>query len=221
MKLVLISDTHNECKGLVLPDGDVLIHSGDHTGTGKRAQLERAAKWLGGYKNQFRHILTIAGNHDFICQKSHRIATETFMRRGITYLQDARYKIDGVLFYGSPWQPWYHDWAFNFPPFPPDGDGDRYARRIWGMIPEETDVLITHGPPKGIFDKTQGGWGTREGCPYLRGRIEGLKNLKVHAFGHIHEANGIFEKDGTTFANSAICNREQYAPIQPYHVVEI
>jgi Icc-related predicted phosphoesterase len=231
VKLVIISDTHNQIgtsgqsegyrapriSRLELPEGDVLIHCGDHTASGKRSQLEKGAEWLGGYKDRFRHILAVAGNHDFVCEDFPTLARKTFAREGIKYLCDSRFEIDGVLFYGSPWQPWFYDWAFNFPQI----NGDTFARSIWSKVPDATNVLITHGPPSGILDKTYGGEDTRAGCPFLRGRIEELEHLKVHAFGHIHEQNGKFEKDGVTFINAAICDRENYAPKQRWHEIEI
>ncbi|MCK4490026.1 MAG: hypothetical protein KAU23_07180 [Anaerolineales bacterium] len=51
--------------------------------------------------------------------------------------------IDGTKFYGSPWQPWFYDWAFNLQRGPE-------IRSKWELIPEGIDILITHGPPYGI-----------------------------------------------------------------------
>lgn len=241
MKIVCISDTHLEIKGdLKLPDGDVLIHAGDHTHNGTKSQLNDAAKWLGQYRTQFERVFTVAGNHDFIAQDEPGFANIAFARHGVKYLEDQGVWYNDVYFYGSPWQPYFFQWAFNFP----EKDGGIHAKRVWDYIPARTNVLITHGPPLGILDKTKGGWDTRVGCPHLLDRIGKLKHLKLHVFGHIHEQNGElnmrFSEDGKalpnwstagfdgslptrdiTFVNAAICDRANYDPVQPYHEVTI
>lgn len=238
MKIVCISDTHLQVKNLILPDADVLIHSGDHTGNGTKNQLNEAAKWLGQYRTQFQRIFTVAGNHDWIAQTEPGFANIAFARHGVKYLEDQGVWFDDVYFYGSPWQPWFCDWAFNFPN-PEDNKelAEAAAKRVWSYIPERTNVLITHGPPAGVLDAAfgSGPYDTRTGCPYLMERIADLPHLKLHAFGHIHEQNGMKEAvigdvaedvaNGigrkVTFVNAAICDRRNYAPVQAYHEVTI
>lgn len=186
-------------------------------------------EWLATYKltGKFKHILTVPGNHDFIAQQSPTLALRTCAREGIKLLVDSSYEIDGVKFYGSPWQPWFMDWAFNFPKN--ETEPGLFARQTWSQIPADTSVLITHGPPRGILDKAWGSgpYDTRTGCPYLLERIGELNNLKLHVFGHIHEQNGkelhqdVDTQDVITFVNAAICDRAQYAPIQPFYEVVI
>jgi Icc-related predicted phosphoesterase len=108
------------------------------------------------------------------------------------YLQDEAAEIAGLKFWGSPWQPWFHDWAFNLP------RGERLAEK-WAMVPEDTEILVTHGPPFGIGDHN--GWEGHVGCDDLRKRVAQLQNLKLHIFGHIHESPGVFEESGVVFAN--------------------
>jgi Icc-related predicted phosphoesterase len=69
----------------------------------------------------------------------------------------------------------------------------------WALIPDNTDVLITHGPPHGIGDGSSMG-AARAGCRDLRARVAAIKPL-VHLFGHIHEDGGAWRIDGTTFIN--------------------
>tara|TARA_Y100000296_G_C5174834_1_gene259491 strand:- start:2061 stop:2591 length:531 start_codon:yes stop_codon:yes gene_type:complete len=59
---------------------------------------------------------------------------------GIKYLNDSSITIDGIKFWGSPIQPWFHDWAFN-------RKRGNEIRKHWELIPTNTDVLLTHGPP--------------------------------------------------------------------------
>jgi len=108
-------------------------------------------------------------------------------------LNDSGVTIEGIKFWGSPITPFFHDWAFN-----------RWPAGIkphWDLIPEEVDVLITHGPPFGILDLTTY---SKEnvGCPILREKIFSIKP-KVHVFGHIHEARGSVEIDGIKFINAS------------------
>ena len=187
MRIVAIADTHGEHLGLNLPEGDVLIHAGDLTQRGTRPQLEAVADWLRSQPH--RHKIVVAGNHDFWCQDNLQGARELF--HGLTYLEDELVELEGVRFYGSPWQPWFHDWAFN-------------ARRgpaidaIWQRIPAAVDVLITHGPPMGFGDRCYDG--ERVGCEDLLRHLGRVKP-KLHFFGHIHEDRGQWQLDETRIIN--------------------
>ncbi len=209
---VAVSDTHNRAEGVAIPDGDVLLHAGDLTMQGSWAELERAARWLGTLQHRFRAIVAIPGNHDFGIEEDPAASRALFAANGVTLLIDEPAVVEGMHVYGSPWQPWFYDWAYNFP----QDDGGAYARRIWSAIPPRTDVLITHGPPQGILDKTFGGEDTRVGCPWLLEAVrERSERLQVHLFGHIHEAYGRVERDGVLFVNASTCDRPRYAPVQP------
>ncbi len=209
---VAISDTHNRAERVVIPDGDVLLHAGDLTMQGTEAELERAARWLGTLQRRYRAIVAIPGNHDFGIAADPEANRERFRAQGVTLLIDEAAVVEGLNVYGSPWQPWFYDWAYNFPP----DDGGALARRTWAAIPRDTDVLLTHGPPHGILDVTFGGEDTRAGCPYLLAAVqERAARLQVHLFGHIHEGYGQERRGGTLFVNASTCDRERYAPVQP------
>lgn len=202
MRLVLVSDTHNQHRKLKVPDGDVLLHAGDMTEMGLKPQIEAVGAWLRELPH--RHKVVIAGNHDFLFQTNPGKA-KVALGPGIHYLKDSGVEIDGIRFWGSPWQPWFYDWAFNLPIGP-------LLKAKWDRIPVNTDVLLTHGPPKGILDTTYSG--NEVGCPDLRDRVlQGLK-LKLHVFGHIHESYGQVRLEGygadTLFVNAATdyCRRE-------------
>jgi len=143
MKITFISDTHNKHNHLtsnaynnILGSGDVLVHAGDCTSMGKSHEITNFLNWLG--MTDFKHKIFIAGNHDFGFE-THTDIAEEFKERGIIYLFDTEVVIDGVKFYGSPWQPEFYDWAFNLP------RGEKLAEK-WAKIPGNTDILITHGP---------------------------------------------------------------------------
>mgnify|MGYP006291605781 CR=1 FL=1 len=189
MKLIVISDTHGQHRSLEIPDGDVLIHAGDLTRHGTLGDVREFNNFLGTLPHP--HKIVIAGNHDF-CFEKDRKACEEILTNCI-YLQDQEVVIDGVKFYGSPWQPWFYDWAFNLQRGPE-------IRAKWELIPEDTDVLITHGPPHGIEDMTA--QGEHAGCQDLLEVIEEIKP-KMHIFGHIHEGYGVTVNRETTFINAS------------------
>jgi len=200
MEIVAISDTHGLHGSLEMPEGDVLIHAGDLTRHGSLEDVIEFDDFLGTLPH--RHKIIVAGNHD-LCFENHRKICEVLLTNGI-YLQDQEIIIDGVKFYGSPWQPWFYDWAFNLERGP-----EIRAKR--NLIPADTDVLITHGPPFGISDLTARGEQT--GCQDLLEAVERIKP-KVHIFGHIHEGYGITSKGSTSFINASICD-ESYRPVNP------
>jgi predicted phosphodiesterase len=202
MKIVAISDTHMQHDNLQLPEGDVLIHAGDSLSTGSIPELVVFLKWFATQPHA-RKIL-IAGNHDWVFEKTPGYCKE-LLWDSIIYLQDSGCTIDGVKFWGSPWQPTFFNWAFN-------RDRGPEIRRYWDMIPRDTNVLITHGPPEGIRDQTRF-HASRVGCEDLREVVLGLPRLKAHVFGHNHAGYGTQLGDnGTLFVNASICN-ESYVPV--------
>jgi Icc-related predicted phosphoesterase len=122
--------------------------------------------------------------------------------------------IDGLKIYGSPWQPRFFDWAFNL------NRGPEMAEK-WKLIPDETNILITHGPPNGILDEVPRAYGSENaGCEELRKRIQDLPDLKLHVFGHIHCGYGMHKEAGVTFINASNCD-ESYKPSQPPIVIDL
>jgi Icc-related predicted phosphoesterase len=206
MKIVAISDTHGLHQGLTIPPGDVLVHAGDVTRHGTLAGVRDFDDFLASLPHP--HKIVIAGNHDF-CFEQDRERAEIELAHAI-YLQDQAVTIDGVMFYGSPWQPWFHDWAFNLQRGPE-------IRAKWELIPPGTDVLITHGPPRGHRDRTTRG--EDAGCADLLEVVERIRP-RVHIFGHIHEAVGMSSNGRTTFINASICDAA-YRPVNPPTVYEL
>ena len=196
IRIVCISDTHSYHKQLILPDGDILIHSGDLTLKGKMYEIEAFSYWLASLKN-YEYKIVIAGNHDFAFQDKADEAQEALRGSKSIYLEDSFVIVKGLKIYGSPWQPWFHDWAFNLQ------RGYDIAQK-WAKIPDDTDILVTHGPPFGHGDLTLAGHYV--GCEDLLARIKIIKP-KLNVFGHIHEAYGMSCDGDTVFINAAVCNR--------------
>lgn len=217
-RIVCISDTHTYQKKMVhsIPDGDVLIHAGDFMSSGwDQFQYIPFLHWFS--EQPHKHKVFIAGNHDRYTEmypKEFKNDVKSF--KNIIYLCDEEIVIDGIKIYGSPWQRWFYDWAWNFP-----RDIEKYkekAKIIWDNIPIDTQILITHGHPYGINDKAPDGELT--GCKILSSRISELKNLKLYVGGHIHCEHGLKNINNITYVNASICT-ESYEPLNPPIVVDI
>lgn len=222
MRIVCISDTH--LQEPPLPDGDLLIHAGDLTFRGNEHEIRLAACWLGEQAKRYpKGVMAIAGNHDWLFERDPALAQRIIEEAGIVYLQDSGCIVDGYQIWGSPWQPEFCNWAFNLSRM------DSSLAEKWAAIPDDTDILITHGPPKDILDgvpRFRGGpWEPvpvgieHVGCFDLRERVLKLKP-KLHIFGHIHCAYGELEFNGTRFVNAALCDETYDATNAPI-VVDI
>ena len=213
-RIVCLSDTHNRTHEIQVPDGDILIHSGDATITGTIEELKRFNGWFAGLPHRFK--IFVAGNHDWLFERDNELA-RSLLHPSIIYLQDSSVQIDGINIYGSPWQPRFYEWAFNLM-------RGAEINEKWRLIPDDIDILITHGPPHEILDAVPTRFGVENaGCEELRKRVEKiaeLGRLKLHIFGHIHCGYGTYKGLGVDFINASICD-EQYAPTQPPLIIDI
>jgi Icc-related predicted phosphoesterase len=214
MKIVTISDIHGNLVEK-MPDGDILVIAGDIC-PATNHQIQYQAEWLERRFNlwleslNYDHIVCIAGNHDFVFEK----APELVPKLKCHYLQESSVVIEGLKFYGHPYTPWFHDWAWN-----------RYYDQLIEInekIPDDTNVLITHGPPYGILDVLKDPYRTKEnlGCKALRERIDQLPDLKLSVFGHLHSAEGILKIGDTTFINASYLD-ESYSPTYAPKVIDL
>ena len=235
MRIVCISDTHSLHTGMVheIPSGDVLIHAGDISNRGGERDVTEFIHWFQNIEG-FDDKIFISGNHDHCFEKinlphhkrdydwlNNLMYPENLLQSDVTYLEDSFITIESskfsrpIKFYGSPWQPWFYDWAFNLPRM-----GEELLEK-WNNIPTDTDVLITHGPPNGFGDLVNN-WrqpNTNVGCELLRNRIEEINPL-VNVFGHIHEGYGVYTNDKTTFVNASICTSD-YRPSNKPIVIDL
>jgi len=195
MKIVAISDQHGTLPKV--PPCDLLLIGGDICPTANH-QIWFQESWLSIDFRRWlktvpaKRIIGIAGNHDYIFQNApQKVPTLPW-----TYLQDSSTEFEGLKIYGSPWQPYFHDWAFNL------YEEDLLAK--WAAIPDDTDILVVHGPPYGHGDKVPGRHkGERIGSPGLLKRIEKIKP-KLVVCGHCHEGHGIYHVGETIVANVSI-----------------
>lgn len=215
MKIVLISDTHSVHEKIKIPECDLLIHSGDCVMShNPEHRVYRNATldfilWFNS-QNQAKNRVFIGGNHDFVMQKNDEWIREQ-LDDGTHYLCEESIEINGLKIFGTPWQPYFYDWAFNT-------QSDEQMKQCWDKIPKDVDILVTHNPPKNVLDG-RGNYG----CPILADNIfkeEMYKNLKIHTFGHIHTGRGHESINGIDFYNSTIVDNT-YRPVFKPFVLEI
>lgn len=218
MRITFISDTHTKHNQVTanLPGGDLIIHSGDMSSMGYKHEIQQFLKWFNGLDN-YTHKIFIAGNHDWGFQNDPEMCQEQLeFYNKVTYLQDNLTVIGedyetSVKVYGSPWQPEFYNWAFNLPRM-----GWELEQK-WGDIPENTDILITHGPAWGHLDTVKSNPTFNLGCELLRERIDNIKP-KIHVCGHIHTGYG-YKFDGHThFFNVAVLDERYYYTQKPITV---
>jgi Icc-related predicted phosphoesterase len=219
IKITIISDTHTRHDLITndLPGGDILLFAGDLMNSGYvEADLVKFCKWFESLDN-YEFKVFIAGNHDRLFENKPDVAREIYTSyKNINYLQDEEMSIyfdgpngefpDGnIHIYGSPWQPWFYDWAFNLPK-----NGPGLASK-WAAIPERTDILITHGPVFGVgaLDTVAGRPNDHLGCELLAEHINTVARPKIHVCGHIHSGYG-YHFDGQTHYFNASVLDEQY-----------
>ena len=208
IRIVCISDTHGQHTKLRVPDGDILIHAGDFMAFGDTPkEIVDFNQWLD--KQPHRYKVVIAGNHDLMFERHPRAARE--LLSNAIYLENSGTELDGLKIWGSPVQPEFNNWAFNVA-------RGAAIRRFWKMIPEDTDVLMTHGPPFGVLDKSHPST-AHLGCEQLAKIVEQI-NPRLHVFGHIHGSYGQSTANGTRFVNASVVN-EAYRLVHEPQVIEI
>lgn len=220
-RFVCFSDTHGLHGSIPRrhrPPADVLLHAGDFTNTGELEQVKSFAGWLKAYP--CTHRVVIAGNHDvtfheeyyrqrgarrfhgnapYDCRKAKRLLAKCI------YLEDAAAEVCGYNIYGSPWQPEFCDWAFNLA-------RGAACREKWDLIPESTDILITHTPPANYGDLTE--HNGRAGCVDLLSAIRD-RSIPVNVSGHIHEGYGYMADHATLYINASTCTQDYEASNPP------
>ena len=192
---------------------DILIHAGDFTMNGGEREISEFNNYLGTLTD-IKHKIVIAGNHEPTFDKKFASNEEILKNRGLLtnciYLQDNWVELFGLKIYGSPWQPRHA------------GNGFQAKRSqmgdIWKKIPDDTDILVTHGPAYGFGDLC--GVDKHVGCSSLYENISLRVKPHYHVFGHIHEGYGMWTNGETTFINAAICNRG-YRPDRPPLIFDI
>lgn len=157
VRIVHISDTHMRHDRYMssIPDGDILVHTGDFTQWSLRRHFankgrdrDEAVEEINNFFQclPHKHKIFVPGNHEIGFSSKDRNYLETNLT-SVTYLQDKKATLEGINFYGTPWtaKRWYSlARAFTKP--------GHQLKRYWKLIPDDTEVLITHMPPLGVCD---------------------------------------------------------------------
>lgn len=206
-KILFISDTHNQHN--LIPkeyleniDGEIetIIHCGDVSSSGSEYEIIAFLNWFNNLP--FLNKIFIPGNHDWFFERPDKKMITKLLSNypNITYLNDSGVEIEGIKIWGSPVQPFFGGWAFN-------RVGEE-IKKHWDLIPEDINILITHGGPTDIGLLNVVLEGKDVGCPYLKNRIMELSNLKIFCQGHIHEGYGSFQIDNSPlYLNASVLNR--------------
>jgi len=237
MKCIHLSDTHSRHKQIYWPfdpaNADMIIHSGDFSNVGEIMDVSEFFQWFSNLPIKYK-IIT-AGNHDkcfdpkfwdnkALTTDRYRkvlIGAKRYSKQIIDnftsnpnhfFLNHEAVVIEGIKFFGTPWSKSFHApyWAFNV------NDGEE-AKKLYDTMPDDVDVLISHGPAYGKLDLTK--MGVKAGSIQLAERIR-VVNPSFVLTGHIHEDYGQLVEDGITYLNGSILDSD-YLPTNIPHVFEI
>ena len=207
MKILHISDTHTYHDLLTIPEGvDMVIFSGDCSNPrdpyNNEPEVRAFIDWFAGLP--IKHKIFVAGNHDTRIEKG-LVTKDDFDQNCIHYLENTSVEIEGLKIFGSPHTPQFGQWAFM--------KARHKLDRVWKLaIPDDSDIIIVHGPPKGILDLSYDRANLMEHCgdKSLLNRVMEV-NPKLMLFGHIHNCQDIINagtrtKPGldTIFSNGSV-----------------
>lgn len=205
MKIVAISDTHNKHKQLDMskyPKDATLVIAGDITSSGKAHEIVDFMLWVESL--DFKYKILIAGNHDRGIENLPEDFAELMTDfKDIIYLENSSITLDGVKFYGTPNTPAFCNWAFN--------KTAAEMKETWDKVPEDTDVLISHGPPNGVLDLVVNNWSPlpNVGCAAMSAMLV-EKSIPYCVVGHIHEQGGNHVRYHNTDVFNASVLNERY-----------
>lgn len=209
-----ISDLHGHYPKL--EGGDLLIVAGDLTASDSPSQYLQFYIWL--HKQNYRRYVVVAGNHDNLLEKENGSFVPSLVNTN--YLCDSGTEFEGLKIWGSPWTQWFHGVNPACKAFMLSSE-EKLAKK-WTLIPDDTDILVTHSPPYGARDRANrhnafgydcvGGKSLQMRCLDL--------NLKLWVVGHIHESYGMEHPGGgyggidCKLLNASHIN-ERYQPVNP------
>jgi Icc-related predicted phosphoesterase len=205
MKIVTFSDIHGQQNKKLTNwfesnPADLLIFAGDLQANQTTDDGTKFTQWL--HKLPYPSKIMVFGNHDGYYDIITNYVVNNFYD-DIVILNNNSYTYNKngneINIFGSPHSVEFGSWWFMLK--------DEELEKLWEKIPDNTDILITHGPPYGILDKTYAG--INAGSKTLAKRIAELKKLKYHIFGHIHEAFGTVTIGQVTYLNTSLLN-ERY-----------
>jgi len=187
-------------------DIDMVIHSGDGSNFRdiykNEVEFQDFIYWYS--RVPIKYKIFIAGNHDSALEKNLFNVKKQMEDSDIIYLENSDVTIEGIKIWGSPHTPSFGNWSFM--------KARAKLDRVWKRIPDDADIIVTHGPPKGILDNSFDHNGNIErcGCNALKKRILDIQPTLV-LFGHIHNCKDIINAGtlklsayDTVFSNGSV-----------------
>jgi Icc-related predicted phosphoesterase len=181
-----ISDLHGFYPKL--EGGDLLIVAGDLTKRDEELEYFKLWQWMAFLS--YKKIIIVPGNHDNFLQKTGDPLTNPGF---FSYLCDSGTEFESLKIWGSPW-------TLTFPGMNPrckafTVDTEEELAEKFALIPDDVDILVTHGPPHGIMDEVKRCDFDHKSQIENTGSVSLCKALarirpKLHIFGHIHEGRG-------------------------------
>ncbi len=213
MRVAAVADLHGWLPDV--PPCDLLLLAGDLCPVADHAP-DVHAQWLDGPFRAWLDaqpaaaVAAIAGNHDLVFQQAPRLVPDLPW----TYLEDGGARVAGLELWGSPWTPWFYDWAFNAPRI----EGESFLQERYASAPADTEVLLLHGPPAGYGDVAAPGRSV--GSTAALELIDRVTPA-LCVFGHIHEGRGAWRRGETQLANVAAVDPAYRLRSQPVAVFEV
>jgi len=209
--IVCVADLHEHL--VDVPACDLLLIAGDVSYAFKGDLAAKHAYLTGDFKRWLdrvpaQEVVLVAGNHD-------QSIEATGIPEGLRchYLEDAGVELCGLRIWGTPWQPWFYDWAFNAP----RRDGEAFLASKFDAIPADTDIVVAHGPPRGLGDRTAAG--AHVGSTAMTATLERVQP-ELMVCGHIHEASGRYRLGATEVINASLVD-SRYLPVNPAIEVQL
>ena len=143
------------------------------------------------------NFILVPGNHDTPFENQLDDCIQ--LLKGVEILINQTIERFGIKIHGAPQTPIYGSYSFM--------DKDLYLGKYWNLIPDDINILLSHGPAYGILDYVRRG--INVGSQTLRYKLDGMPNLSLHCFGHIHEGRGYIKKKETYFINGSCPNVTQ------------
>ena len=198
-----ISDLHGYKPKL--QGGDLLIVAGDLTGCDRMGEYRVFTTWV--QEQKYDKVVIIAGNHDVRLETGNfEWPVTSFWLNNVSYLLDSGITYKGLKIWGSPWTKQFTGQNDNCKAF--SFRTEYQLQDHFRLIPEGTDILVTHSPSFGILDECDSG---RVGSTSLRTEVARVQP-RLHVHGHIHSGYGVLECEHTKVVNAAHCN-EYYDPV--------
>ena len=210
-RIACIAELHEHL--VDIPPCDLLLIAGDVSFAFEGDLPSKQAFLAGAFKDWLdrvpaEEVVLVAGNHD---QSIEQWGLPDGLR--CRYLQDEGIELFGLKLWGTPWQPWFYDWAFNAP----RRHGEAFLASKFEPIPADTDIVVAHGPPNGYGDLTARG--EHVGSTAMTATLERVQP-RLMICGHIHPAHGRYRLGDTEIVNASLVD-EEYRPVNPVVQIQI